>query len=49
MAKLFANSEDPDQMLHSAASYLGLQCWPITLLRVSRLQLVRCLDTYICN
>ena len=26
MAKLFANSGDPDQMLHSAASDLGLHC-----------------------
>ena len=32
MAKLFANSEDPNQMLHSAASDLGLHCLPITLL-----------------
>ena len=28
MAKLFANSRDPDQMLHSAASDLGLHCLP---------------------
>ena len=40
MAKLFANSGDPDQTLHSAASDLGLHCLPITLLRVSRLQWV---------
>ena len=40
MAKLFANSADPDQMPHSAASDLGLHCLPITLLRVSRLQWV---------
>ena len=40
MAKLFANSGDPDQMPHSGASDLGLHCWPITLLRVSRLQWV---------
>ena len=33
MAKLFADSEDPDQTLHSAASDLGLHCLPITLLR----------------
>ena len=26
MAKLFANRGDPDQMLHSAASDLGLHC-----------------------
>ena len=29
-AKLSANSGDPDQMLHSAASDLGLHCLPIT-------------------
>ena len=31
MAKLFANSGDPDQMPHSAVSDLGLHCLPITL------------------
>ena len=36
MAKLFANSGDPD-----AASYLGLHCLPVTLLQVTRLQLVK--------
>ena len=41
MAKLFANSGDPDQTLHSAASDLGLHCWPFTLLGVSRLQWVK--------
>ena len=40
-AKLFANSGDPDQMLCSAASDLGLHCLPITLLWVSRLQWVK--------
>ena len=40
IVKLFANSGDPDQTLHSAASDLGLHCLPITLLRVSRLQWV---------
>ena len=30
MDKLFANSGDPDQMLHSVASDLGLHCLPIT-------------------
>ena len=45
MAKLFANSEDPDQMPHSAASDLGLHCLPITLLGVSRLKLVK--DLYL--
>ena len=34
---VFANSEDPDQSLHSAVSDLGLHCLPITLLRVSQL------------
>ena len=38
MAKLFANSGDPDQMQHSVEGDLGLHCLPITLLRVSRLQ-----------
>ena len=38
MAKLFANSGDPDQMPHSAESDLGLHCLPITLLWVSQLQ-----------
>ena len=33
MAKLFANSEDPDQMPRSAASGLGLHRLPITLLQ----------------
>ena len=40
MAKLFANSGDPDQTPRSAASDLGLPCLPVTLLRVSRLQWV---------
>ena len=38
MAKLFANSGDPDQTPRSAASDLGLHCLTVTLLRVSRLQ-----------
>ena len=33
MAKLFANSGDPDQMPHSVASDLGLHCLPSTLFR----------------
>ena len=37
MTELFENSGDPDQMLQSAASDLGLYCLPITLLGVSRL------------
>ena len=38
MAKSFANNGEPDQMLYSASSDLGLHCLPITLLGVSRLQ-----------
>ena len=41
MAKIFANSEDPDQMPHSVASDLGLHCLPIIFLGVSRLQWVK--------
>ena len=41
MVELFANSGDPDQMLHSAASDLGLHCLPVTRLVVSSLQWVR--------
>ena len=49
MAKLFANSEDPDQMPHSAASDLGLHCLPVTLLGVSRLQRVNSLHAELYN
>ena len=38
MAKLFANSRDPDQMPHVVASNLGLHHLPMTLLGVSRLR-----------
>ena len=31
MAKLFENCGDPDQMVHSAASDMGLHCMQITL------------------
>ena len=41
MTKLFANSGDPDQTPHSAASDLGLHCLTITILLVSRLQWVK--------
>ena len=37
MAKLFANSGDPDQTLHSVTSDLGLHCLPVTLLLASQL------------
>ena len=40
MVKLFANSGDPDQKPHSAASDLGLHCLPVTHLGVSSLQCV---------
>ena len=43
MAKLSANSGDPDQTSRSAASDQGLHCLPVTLLRVSRLQWVNTL------
>ena len=41
MAKLFANSGDPDQTPHSVASDLGLHCLTITLLRVSGIQWIK--------
>ena len=41
MFELFANSGDPDQMPHSAASDLGLHCLPVTHLGVSNLQWVK--------
>ena len=37
MAKLFANSGEPDQTPRSVAYDLGLPCLPITVLRVPRL------------
>ena len=40
MAKLFANSADPDQGQHSVASDLDVHCLPITLLGISRLKWV---------
>ena len=41
MVALFANSGNPDQTPHTAASDLGLHCLPITLLGISRLQWVK--------
>ena len=41
MVELFANSRDPDQMLHSVASDLGLHCLPITLSGVAPLQWIK--------
>ena len=38
MVELFANSENLDQMPHSAAPDLGQHCLPVTLLMVSRLK-----------
>ena len=40
MAKLFADSGDPDQMPHSGASDLGLHCLPSIFLQVFQLQWV---------
>ena len=41
MAKLLANSGDPDQMPHAVASDLSLHCLPVTLLGVFRLKWVK--------
>ena len=41
MVELFANSGEPYQMLHSAASDLGLLCLPVMLYGVSRQQWVK--------
>ena len=41
MAKVFANSGDPDQTPQNAASDLGLHCFPITFLGISRLKRVK--------
>ena len=38
-----ANSVDPDQTPHSAASDLGLHCLPMSLLWDARLKWVKCL------
>ena len=40
MDKLFTNGGDPDQTPRSAASDLGLHCLPMTLLGVSRLNVL---------
>ena len=40
MVELFANNGDPDQMLHSVPSDLGLHCLPITHFGASRLKCV---------
>ena len=40
MVELFANSGDPDQTPHSAASDIGLHFLPVTRLVVSSLQWV---------
>ena len=49
MDDLFANSGDPDQMPHSAASDLNLLCLPFTLLGVSRLQWVKVLSKIVTD
>ena len=42
MVELFANSGDPDQTPHPAATDMGLHCLPITRLGISSLQWVNC-------
>ena len=44
MVELFANSGGPDQIHHSAASDLGLHCFPVTLLWV---RFSMCYDTQV--
>ena len=46
-AKLFANSGDPDQMLRSAASDLGLHCLQFTLFMGLRPQWIKKIKNYI--
>ena len=41
MDKSFVNDGGPDQTPHYVASDLGLHCFPVTLLRVSRLKWVK--------
>ena len=41
MAKLSANSEDPNQVPHSAASDLDQHCETVTLLGVSEMKCVK--------
>ena len=40
MVELFANSGDPDQTPHVAASDMGLHCLPVTRLGITSLQWV---------
>ena len=49
MVEPFANSGDPDQTPRSAASDLGLHCFPVALLGVSRLprvKIIYCISTF---
>ena len=46
MAKLFANSKDPDQTPQNAASDLGLHYLPFIFLGVSQLQWVNTTDRH---
>ena len=39
---MVANNVDPDQMTHVVASDHGLNCLPMPLFRVSRLEWVKC-------
>ena len=45
MSELNANSVDPDQTLHSAASDLGLYCLQMSLLWDTRLKWI---NTHVC-
>ena len=49
MAKLFANSGHRDQTPHSAASDMGLYCFQITLLKVSRLKWVNVIKMFVTS
>ena len=44
MSELYANSVNPDQMLHSAASDQGLHCLPMSLLWDTRLKWVNSVE-----
>ena len=47
MVELFVNSADPDQTPRSAASDLGLHCLLVTCLRVSNLQWVKVVMSFL--
>ena len=49
MGSLIASSGDPDQTLHSVASYLGLQCFPVILSLVPRIKWATSVPTAMWN